>query len=315
MPAQRPARARGAHQPYTPSRNLASSLIFSGDQGGSKTSCTSTRRRSRRHSPTCLVDVALDHRPERAAHRGQRVDDAHVAAARARSRRRARARRCRGRAPGPRRSRAPADRADAPTGSGRSPKKHHSDSIKQSVMTAPRLRYPVARARGRGALLRRLGRPAPLRLEPAEGRANLVELHGPLMVFGFLGTVISLERAVALRRPWGYLAPAGTIAGAALLLAGVRAGVGELVLLLAGCVLVALFVVILRAHATASAATLLLGRAALDRRRRALAARRPARPGGALVGRLPRADDRRRAARAGGDGPPDRASAASPSPR
>jgi hypothetical protein len=92
-----------------------------------------------------------------------------------------------------------------------------------------------------------------------QGRANLIELHGPLMVFGFLGTVISLERAVALRRPWGYLAPAGTLAGAALLFAGVRQGVGELVLLLAGCVLVALFLVILRAHATAPGATLALG--------------------------------------------------------
>jgi hypothetical protein len=94
-----------------------------------------------------------------------------------------------------------------------------------------------------------------------QGRANLVELHGPLMVFGFLGTVISLERAVALRRPWGYLAPLGTVAGAALLFAGVRQGVGELVLLLAGCVLVGLFVAILRAHATAPAGTLLLGAA------------------------------------------------------
>jgi len=92
-----------------------------------------------------------------------------------------------------------------------------------------------------------------------QGRANLIELHGPLMVFGFLGTVVSLERAVALRRPWGYLAPAGTLAGAALLFAGVRPGIGELVLLLAGCVLAALFVVILRAHATAPTATLLLG--------------------------------------------------------
>ncbi len=36
-----------------------------------------------------------------------------------------------------------------------------------------------------------------------QGRANLTELHGPLMVFGFLGTVISLERAVAVCRPWG----------------------------------------------------------------------------------------------------------------
>jgi hypothetical protein len=92
-----------------------------------------------------------------------------------------------------------------------------------------------------------------------EGRANLVELHGPLMVFGFLGTVISLERAVALHRRWGYLAPAGTIAGTALLLAGVRQGAGELVLLLAGGVLVALFGVILHTHANASTATLTLG--------------------------------------------------------
>ncbi|HET8743662.1 MAG TPA: hypothetical protein VFM41_13660 [Gaiella sp.] len=91
------------------------------------------------------------------------------------------------------------------------------------------------------------------------GRANLVELHGPLLVFGFLGTVISLERAVALRRVWGYLAPAGSLAGVALLLAGVRKGVGELVLLLAGCVLVALFGVILRRHATAPGATMALG--------------------------------------------------------
>ncbi len=92
-----------------------------------------------------------------------------------------------------------------------------------------------------------------------DGRANLIELHGPLMVFGFLGTVISLERAVALRRGWGYLAPAGTLAGVALLFAGVRQGIGELVLLLAGCILVGLFFVILHAHATASTGTLLLG--------------------------------------------------------
>lgn len=90
------------------------------------------------------------------------------------------------------------------------------------------------------------------------GRANLVELHGPLLVFGFLGTVISLERAVALRRPWGYIAPAGSLVGTALLLAGVRQGFGEVVLLVAGCVLVALFGVILNTHVTASAATMAL---------------------------------------------------------
>ena len=31
--------------------------------------------------------------------------------------------------------------------------------------------------------------------------------HGPLMVCGFLGTLISLERAVGLGSPWGYAAP------------------------------------------------------------------------------------------------------------
>ena len=121
-----------------------------------------------------------------------------------------------------------------------------------------RVRYPLlalgllALVAGVWAGLLRFGWDLP------HGRANLVELHGPLLVFGFLGTVISLERAVALRRPWGYLAPAGTLAGTALLLAGVRKGVDELVLLLAGCVLVALFVVILRAHATAPTATMAL---------------------------------------------------------
>jgi len=42
---------------------------------------------------------------------------------------------------------------------------------------------------------------------------NLSLLHGPIMVGGFLGTVISLERAVALNKPWSYLAPLSTALG------------------------------------------------------------------------------------------------------
>ena len=38
--------------------------------------------------------------------------------------------------------------------------------------------------------------------------------HGPIMVSGFLGTLISLERAVALGSAWGYAAPALVAAGA-----------------------------------------------------------------------------------------------------
>jgi hypothetical protein len=37
--------------------------------------------------------------------------------------------------------------------------------------------------------------------------AGLAAMHGPLMVSGFFGTVISLERAVALRERWAYAAP------------------------------------------------------------------------------------------------------------
>lgn len=37
---------------------------------------------------------------------------------------------------------------------------------------------------------------------------RLPDLHAPLLVFGFVGTLISLERAVALRALWAYAAPA-----------------------------------------------------------------------------------------------------------
>lgn len=36
---------------------------------------------------------------------------------------------------------------------------------------------------------------------------SLVMAHGPLMISGFLGTLITLERAVALRQKWMYLPP------------------------------------------------------------------------------------------------------------
>ncbi len=42
--------------------------------------------------------------------------------------------------------------------------------------------------------------------------------HGPLMVSGFLGTVISLERAVASRRPWAYVGPLACAASVVLAL-------------------------------------------------------------------------------------------------
>jgi hypothetical protein len=46
------------------------------------------------------------------------------------------------------------------------------------------------------------------------------DLHGPLMICGFFGTVIGLERAVALQSPWTFAAPASTGGGGLLLVAG-----------------------------------------------------------------------------------------------
>jgi hypothetical protein len=60
--------------------------------------------------------------------------------------------------------------------------------------------------------LARLGWPLPL-ANPA-----LIAAHGPLMIVGFLGTLISLERAVALRAIWAYFAPLLTGLGAIALL-------------------------------------------------------------------------------------------------
>ncbi len=50
---------------------------------------------------------------------------------------------------------------------------------------------------------------------------SLAAVHGPLMVCGFLGTLVGLERAVALGGRWGLLFPALTGLGALALVAGV----------------------------------------------------------------------------------------------
>jgi len=60
----------------------------------------------------------------------------------------------------------------------------------------------------------------PLNLPLPGSNANWLTFHGPLMVCGFLGTVIGLERAVGLRGWWQYLAPALTGAGAVMVMAG-----------------------------------------------------------------------------------------------
>jgi hypothetical protein len=98
----------------------------------------------------------------------------------------------------------------------------------------------VALLAGLWAGLLRLGLDLP-QLRPA-----LAAEHGPLLVLGFLGTQIGLERAVALRRGWAYTAPAAAAAGAAWLIVGLPTAPGRASLAAGGLVLVAVFVTVHR---------------------------------------------------------------------
>ena len=59
---------------------------------------------------------------------------------------------------------------------------------------------------------------------------RLPDLHAPLMVFGFVGTLISLERAVALRAGWAYAAPLLLVSGAVLTVSPLPLLVGQVLI-------------------------------------------------------------------------------------
>lgn len=89
---------------------------------------------------------------------------------------------------------------------------------------------------GLDAALLLLGLSAPLTTD------RLPEVHGILLVLGFVGTLVALERAVALRRRWGFAAPLLLGCGALALLSPAPLVVGGLALV-AGCLaLCALYV-------------------------------------------------------------------------
>ena len=85
-----------------------------------------------------------------------------------------------------------------------------------------------------------LGLPVPA------GGATLSQDHGELMVLGFLGTLIALERAVALGETWGYLAPVAACTGGLAIVIGAPGKVGEALIGCGGVMLVAIFVAVHR---------------------------------------------------------------------
>jgi hypothetical protein len=98
----------------------------------------------------------------------------------------------------------------------------------------------VALLAGLDAALILLDLPAPVRLD------RLPQVHGVLLVIGFVGTLIALERAVALRRPAGFVAPALLGGGGLLLLTPAPLEAGQAVQALGAAATVAVYVALWR---------------------------------------------------------------------
>lgn len=113
----------------------------------------------------------------------------------------------------------------------------------------------ISLAGGVGAGLLRLGWPVPF------PPAGIMPLHGPLMILGFLGTVIGLERAVALGRHWAYAGPLLTGLGGLGLLLGFPQSFGATAIALGSAVLLAGSVLIVLRQRELFIVTLTLGAA------------------------------------------------------
>jgi hypothetical protein len=91
--------------------------------------------------------------------------------------------------------------------------------------------------------------------------ATLAGTHGPLIISGFLGTLINLERVVALNRRGMYAAPAVTALGA-LVTFFIPGPAGPALLTLGSLGMVMIFAVIVRMHPALHTITMALGAAA-----------------------------------------------------
>lgn len=90
---------------------------------------------------------------------------------------------------------------------------------------------------------------------------NLPISHGPLMVIGFLGTLIGLERAVALGRRWPYGVPVFSGLAALTALFGLPLDIVQISASLASLFLVSVFVFLYRQQSSAAFATMGAGAA------------------------------------------------------
>lgn len=108
---------------------------------------------------------------------------------------------------------------------------------------------------GIGAGLELLGIPTGMGLD------RLPELHAPLMVFGFIATLISLERAVALSRWWAWFAPGLTGLGGLLCVSALPLTTGQLLIVAGMAVHAGQYLAIWRRQAATATAIQALGAA------------------------------------------------------
>lgn len=85
--------------------------------------------------------------------------------------------------------------------------------------------------------------------------------HGPLMVCGFLGVLIGLERAVGLGRRWVFAAPASTALGVLLMLLRLEPFEGALLITLGSALLVIALLELMRIQPALFTGTIVLGAA------------------------------------------------------
>ena len=106
-------------------------------------------------------------------------------------------------------------------------------ALRRAVFLVP---AGLAMLTGLDAGLMLLGVPAPVSVD------RLPDIHGVLLVFGFVGTVISLERSVALKHPLGFAAPTLLGLGGLLLISPAPVTAGKSVLLLGTVAMVIVYI-------------------------------------------------------------------------
>ena len=122
----------------------------------------------------------------------------------------------------------------------------------------PKFRFPIMALGGLALILALWGGLSRLGWELPLISSTLPSIHGPLIVSGFLGTLIGIEQAVALKYKWAYVVPLLSGIGAIAIVLGF-ALLGAILMTLSSTGLVFLVVVIFYPHLTLHAIVMMLG--------------------------------------------------------